>query len=103
MWEQYEEKAKLKPLKKAAEKKLKAAKNSGDPAAISAAEAEAQPIIKAYEQSKKFVNGCYGMTSTRIYETEIYWGMKEGMQRNGLYEDKRKDRNDGQAVSLGRS
>lgn len=99
MWEQYETKAKLKPQKKAAEKNLKAAKNEGNPEVIASAEAEAQPIIKEYEQSKKFVNGCYGMTSTRIYETEIYWGMKEGMQRNGLYEDKRKDRNDGHELT----
>ena len=99
MWEKYEEKTRLKPLQKAAETALKAAKDSGDDAAIEQAKKALQAVKKAYEQSKKFVNGCYGMTSTRIYKTEIYWGKKEGMEHNGLYEDKRRDPNDGHELT----
>lgn len=94
MWEKYEKKASIKPKKKAAEKKLKAAENEGNAELIEQALKELQPIKKEYEGAKKFVNGCYGMTSTRIYTTEIRYGQTESMKFPALYEDQRRDKDD---------
>lgn len=95
MWEKYAEKTKLKKPKKEAEKAVKEAA----PDQLEEALHRLQSVKKEYEQSKKFVNGCYGMTSTRLYETEIYYGQKEGMPHAGLYEDKRVSKEDGHVLT----
>lgn len=99
MWEKYAEKTKLKAPKAEAKKKLKEARKHGTPETLEAAEREFQAISKEYEQSKKFVNGCYGMTSTRIYETEIKYGKPEGAEHEKLYEDVRTDKEDGHKLT----
>ena len=85
LWSQYEIKAKLKKPKKEAENKLKEDPNRPD-------KEECRKVIRAYDESKKFVNGCYGMTSTRIYETQVQFGINPENDRQeypDLYTGKR--------------